>query len=131
MEGHLFSLILSICKLLKKFTDNLLCTTSHIDGGNRTDSIVLTLTNQIPVAKGNYDYGCDENGNHIYFSLAEDTLFKDLDQEFQDAILDYSSIEVWIYFDLTRAKRKAKRKGKQFSKQPKRIAKKVKRYRSF
>ena len=29
------------------------------------------------------------------------------------------------------AKRKAKRKGKQFSKQPKRIAKKVKRYRSF
>ena len=94
-------------KHLKKFTDNLLCTTSHIDGGNRTDSIVLTLTNQIPVAKGNYDYGCDENGNHIYFSLAEDTLFKDLDQEFQDAILDYSSIEVWIYFDLTRAKRKA------------------------
>ena len=35
------------------------------------------------------------------------------------------------YAATTRAKRKAKRKGKQFSKQPTRIAKKVKRYRSF
>ena len=94
-------------KHLKKFTDDLLCTTSHIDGGNRTDSIVLTLTNQIPVAKGNYDYGCDEKGNHIYFSLGENTLFKDLEQDFKDAIFDYSCIKVWTYFDLTRSKRKA------------------------
>ena len=35
------------------------------------------------------------------------------------------------YAATTRAKRKAKRKGKQFSKQPKRIAQKVKKYRSF
>ena len=35
------------------------------------------------------------------------------------------------YAATTRAKRKAKRKGKQFSKQPKRIASKVKKYRSF
>ena len=35
------------------------------------------------------------------------------------------------YAATTRAKRKAKKAGKQFSKQPKRIAKKVKRYRSF
>jgi hypothetical protein len=35
------------------------------------------------------------------------------------------------YAATTKAKRKAKRKGKQFSKQPKRIAQKVKRYRSF
>jgi len=94
-------------KHLKSFTDNLLCTISHIDGGNRTDSIVLTLTNQIPVAKGNYDYGCDEEGNHIHFILSEDTFFDDLPEDFQNAILDYSSIEVWVYYDLTRSKRKA------------------------
>tara|TARA_R100001224_G_scaffold89304_1_gene58380 strand:- start:45 stop:290 length:246 start_codon:yes stop_codon:yes gene_type:complete len=35
------------------------------------------------------------------------------------------------YAATTKAKRKAKRKGKQFSKQPKRIASKVKKYRSF
>ena len=35
------------------------------------------------------------------------------------------------YAATTSAKRKAKRKGKQFSKQPKRIASKVKKYRSF
>ena len=35
------------------------------------------------------------------------------------------------YAATTRAKRKAKKAGKQFSKQPKRIAQKVKRYRSF
>ena len=41
------------------------------------------------------------------------------------------SLSAKEYAATTRAKRKAKRKGKQFSKQPKRIAQKVKRYRSF
>ena len=40
---------------------------SHVDGGNRTDSLVLTLTDKIPVMKGYYDFGVQEDGSVLYF----------------------------------------------------------------
>ena len=92
-------------KHIKKFIE-LGYTHAHIDGGNRTDSIIDTLTNEIPIMAGIYDYGHDEEGNHIYFRLEKDTFFEDLEEDFKNAILDYSSLKVWVYYDLTRAKRK-------------------------
>tara|TARA_R110000796_G_scaffold16714_1_gene52095 strand:+ start:157 stop:1692 length:1536 start_codon:yes stop_codon:yes gene_type:complete len=93
-------------KHIKKFIDKGY-SHAHIDGGNRSDSVYLTLTNKLPVAKGVYDYGFDENNNKIYFRLEKDTMFEDLEEDFKDAILDYSGLEIVEYYDLTRSKRKS------------------------
>ena len=93
-------------KHIKKYLD-LNYTHAHIDGGNRSDSVYLTLTNKLPVAKGIYDYGFAEKGDKIYFRLEEDTLFEDLEEDFRNAILDYSGLEIVEYYDLTRSKRKS------------------------
>lgn len=79
---------------------------AHIDGGNRTDAIEKTLTNKIKVKKGIYNYGETTDGKMIIEEVLEDTYFDDLDEKTQNIMLDYSAIEIWVYYDLTKKKRK-------------------------
>ena len=79
---------------------------SHVDGGNRTDSLILTLTDKIPVMKGYYDFGVQEDGSVLYFTLDKDTNFSKLDSAFQDAILDNGEILVCTYYGLSKVARK-------------------------
>ena len=78
---------------------------SHLDGGNRTDSIVFTLGDIIPLAKGTYDYGVTDQGKHIFFELEEDTFFKDLDKDFREIILE-QKVSINVYFGLSKIMRK-------------------------
>ena len=78
---------------------------SHLDGGNRTDSIILTLLGVIPLPSGTYDYGVDEDGKHIFFELEEDTFFGDLDEGFKELILE-QKVNVMVYYGLSKITRK-------------------------
>ena len=96
---------LNYAKHLNRFMKNGYIGT-HVDGGNRTDSIVDTLMNIIKVEAANYNFGEQEDGNVLYFSLEKDTFFKDLSEDFQNAILQNGSIQVCTYYNLTKNARK-------------------------
>lgn len=91
---------------LKTFTEQG-ATESHVDGGNRSDSIVFTLMDLIPVSAGHYDFGVDEvTGEPIYYTVKEDTLFSDLDEDLQNQILDQGQVLVCVYYGLSKEQRK-------------------------
>lgn len=90
---------------LRTFTDQG-ATESHVDGGNRSDSVIFTLTDVIPVKAGHYDFGVDDEGTPIYYTLKEDTLFSQLDDDLRNAILDYGMLLVCIYEGLSKEERK-------------------------
>jgi hypothetical protein len=81
-------------------------TGTHVDGGNRTDAIIETLQNKLKVEKCIYNFGVQDNGESLYFTLEEDTYFEDLDENFQNAILDCGSVLICTYFNLTKTARK-------------------------
>ena len=81
-------------------------TDSPIDGGNRTDSIILTLTNIIKVAAGVYDYGYDDDGDKLFFTVEEPIFFCDLDKKLQNVMLDYGRVLICRYYNLSKDERK-------------------------
>jgi len=95
---------LSYMKHLAEFISQgaVLC---HLDGGNRTDSIVEFLTNQIPLRADEYFFGMDDDGNALYFVLETDTFFKDLTDEQKELVLNMGKLVTVIYGDLTQEER--------------------------
>lgn len=78
---------------------------SHIDGGNRTDALIETMTNQIPLKAGFYDYGTDDNNNRVYYTLETDTFWDNLDDDFKNTICTQGMLVTVIYEDLTQEER--------------------------